>query len=125
MKFSPCRPTSGHSEEFEPMRVLATALVVGGGALAVVNAASAQGDPAAGHALAQEWCASCHAIEPMQPTPPGSPAPSWSAVARMPSTTSMALHAFLLTPHVRMPDLRLTPAQIDDVVAYILSLRRQ
>jgi hypothetical protein len=41
----------------------------------------------------------------------------------MPSTTSMSLHAFLMTPHGQMPDFASTRAQIDDVVAYILSLR--
>jgi hypothetical protein len=35
----------------------------------------------------------------------------------------MSLHAFLITPHANMPDYRLTPQQIDDVVTYILSLR--
>jgi mono/diheme cytochrome c family protein len=36
----------------------------------------------------------------------------------------MSLHAFLLTPHANMPNYRLTSEEIDDVVAYILSLRR-
>jgi hypothetical protein len=41
----------------------------------------------------------------------------------MPATTSMSLHVFLLTPHANMPNYHLTPQEIDDVVAYILSLR--
>jgi hypothetical protein len=36
----------------------------------------------------------------------------------------MSLHAFLLTPHANMPNYRLTSKEIDDVVVYILSLRR-
>ena len=34
-----------------------------------------------------------------------------------------ALRAFLRTPHAAMPDLRLTPDQTDDAVAYVLSLK--
>lgn len=84
------------------MRVVATWFLVAGVGFAIVDAAFAQvpaGDPAEGHRLAREWCASCHAIERNQPPLPGSVAPAWSAVARMPSTTSLSLRAFLLTPH--------------------------
>jgi mono/diheme cytochrome c family protein len=87
------------------------------------SAAAAEGaDVARGHALARAWCASCHAVEP------GAEAafadiPEFSAVARMPSTTSPALHAFLSTPHGDMPDIKLKKGQIDAVVAYILSLK--
>ena len=35
----------------------------------------------------------------------------------------MALDVFLQTPHHRMPDLHLSRTEIDDVSAYILSLR--
>jgi mono/diheme cytochrome c family protein len=42
----------------------------------------------------------------------------------MKTTTEMGLHAFLQTPHQRMPDLHLSREEIDDVAAYILSLRR-
>jgi hypothetical protein len=36
----------------------------------------------------------------------------------------MGLRAFLQTPHDRMPDLHLTRNEIDDVAAYILSLKK-
>jgi mono/diheme cytochrome c family protein len=42
----------------------------------------------------------------------------------MKSTTFMGLRAFLQTPHDRMPDLHLTRNEIDDVAAYILSLKK-
>jgi hypothetical protein len=51
--------------------------------------------------------------------------PSLAAVAAMPSTTSISLHAFLMTPHANMPNYRLTAQEIDDVAAYILSLRQR
>ena len=44
-------------------------------------------------------------------------------VADTPGMTRTALRAFLLTSHPKMPNLILTPEQMDDVTAYILSLR--
>ena len=41
----------------------------------------------------------------------------------MPSATALSLRVFLQTPHVRMPDFQLSNNEIDDVVAYILSLK--
>ncbi len=95
-----------------------------GGMLALATAQAAaqvqEGDVAAGRRLAREHCSACHAVEPG----PGTGPMGFAAIARMPSTTSMSLRAFLLTPHPRMPNYKHTPAEIDDIVAYILSLRR-
>ncbi len=76
------------------------------------------GDAAAGQKLVQAQCSTCHG-----PRPGPQQAPSLEAIASMPSTTSMSLHAFLMTPHANMPNYRLSSQEIDDVVAYILSLR--
>jgi mono/diheme cytochrome c family protein len=83
------------------------------------------GDPDAGRALAERWCANCHVVEASQRDATANGAPTFTAVARMPSTTEVSLKVFLLTPHDRMPDLHLTNAERDNVVSYILSLRPQ
>lgn len=83
----------------------------------------AQGDPQQGLALAQSWCSSCHMVSPRQQNAANDGVPSFASVARMPSTTQMSLEAFLQSPHPPMPDLKLTRVQLDDVAAYILSLR--
>ena len=49
--------------------------------------------------------------------------PPFPEVARRASTTALSLNAFLRTPHARMPNVALTPAQLEDLIAYILSLR--
>jgi hypothetical protein len=36
----------------------------------------------------------------------------------------MSLRAFLQTPHPTMPNLMLTPDETDDVIAYLLTLKR-
>ena len=87
-------------------------------------AAQAQGDPEAGRRLAQAQCSSCHAVGPGHAESPTADAPPFPAVAQMPSSTRLALHSFLRTPHPPMPDIVLTGPQLDDLAAYILSLQR-
>jgi mono/diheme cytochrome c family protein len=82
------------------------------------------GDAEAGRLIATTWCANCHAVAPGASPPTGDAAPPFAAVAARPSTTALSLRVFLQTPHVNMPDYRLTPQQTDDVTAWILSLRR-
>jgi cold shock CspA family protein/cytochrome c2 len=95
----------------------------------VVTAASAQivptvGDPKAGRAFALQNCTGCHVVSSRQLTQPRvANGPSFQAVANMRSTTEMSLHAFLSTPHPKMPDFILAPNDEADVIAYILSLR--
>lgn len=82
------------------------------------------GDTGMGRQLAQNWCSDCHAVGPAGDAANGE-VPSFVSIANMPSTTSISLHAFLQTSHERMPNLVLTQTQIDDVVAYILSLKNK
>ena len=83
------------------------------------------GDPAKGRIIAQTWCSACHVVSPDQQHAGSDAVPSFAAIARMSSTTSMSLHAFLQTPHPPMPDLKLTHNEMDDLDAYILSLRQR
>ena len=85
--------------------------------------ARASGDADQGRRLATSWCSGCHQVGPRTQATASDAIPSFRAVAAMPSTTSMSLRAFLSTTHPVMPDLKLTNGQIDDVGAYILSLR--
>lgn len=117
-----------------PRRTITTALAAAAMALPLLTApaASAQtagGGPAQaelvaqGRRVAETWCANCHLVAPGARGPAGDAAPPFPAIARMPSTTEMALRVFLQTPHARMPDYRLSTAELDGVVAYILSLK--
>lgn len=87
-------------------------------------AAQAVGDVRAGQRLAATWCSACHVTARDVRGPASDPAPSFAAIAAMPSATAMSLRAFLQTPHRIMPDYNLTRRETDDLVAYILSLRR-
>ena len=99
-----------------PLSLLAAALTV--------SPALAQ-NRANGESIAKTWCAGCHNVDGASPQFGRTDAiPSFSAVANMPSTTTMSLRVFLSTPHARMPDYNLTQQEIADVSDYILSLKK-
>jgi mono/diheme cytochrome c family protein len=81
------------------------------------------GDADAGRYLAEMWCSTCHVVTAAQSQGTSTGAPTFRAIAADTAITPMALSAFLQTPHHRMPDLHLSREEIDDVSAYILSLR--
>jgi cytochrome c len=85
------------------------------------------GDPAAGGRLARTWCANCHVVGPGQAATPatGDAAPTFASVVARPETTALSLRVFLQTPHQRMPDFALSRAEADDLIAYMLALRRR
>lgn len=85
--------------------------------------ATASGDGTSGYRLASAWCAECHAIEPSAVSI-GKPAPPFVEIANLSSTTELALKVFLQTNHRSMPNFILKPGDTDDLVAYILSLKR-
>lgn len=103
----------------------------------LMGAAAAQdmtGDAEAGARLAKDVCAMCHVVSDDQSQLTRSDqfpdqeryalyAPAFADVAADPAVTAMSLRFLLQTPHLRMPDLHLTPQETDDVSAYILSLK--
>ena len=90
------------------------------------NATAQEGDVAAGRAFAHETCISCHVVEPTKSSPRlVVVGPNFQDVANTKGMTATALRVFLTTSHPKMPNLMLTPEQITDVTAYILSLREQ
>ena len=91
--------------------------------LGVTARAQNTGDADAGRKIAQTWCINCHVVAPGQVQGTSNGAPPFTAIAAQTDISPMALRAFLQTPHHRMPDLQLSNDQIDDVSAYIFSLR--
>lgn len=77
---------------------------------------------AAGAALAEAWCAECHALAPdaMETTATTDAAPPMGRLARLDDD---ALRAFLSQPHPPMPPLILANDEIDDLIAFIGTLR--
>jgi len=97
-------------------------LAVLGGAHAAL-AQDLPGNAVDGHALASAVCDACHEIEKGALETDAGAAPSFQSIARNPAMTALALRVFLGAPHADMPDLILTTAEADDVIAYIVSLK--
>ena len=87
-------------------------------AATTIAASQVQGDPAAGRLLVERSCSECHSQSSDVKR-----APPFAAIAAMPSTTSLSIGVFLRTSHPTMPNVMLGPRELDDVIAYILSLR--
>jgi cytochrome c len=101
------------------------AMIVAAALIATAFTANAQdGDVAAGRTLAREACNSCHVVDPTNASPRVVViGPNFQDIANTKGMTATALRVFLTTSHPKMPNLILTPEQIADVSAYILSLR--
>ena len=80
------------------------------------------GSVSAGHRLAEAWCKDCHAVEARPAV--AKAALDFTAIANQPSTTELSLKVFLKTSHPSMPNLVIAPDDADDLVNYILSLKR-
>jgi mono/diheme cytochrome c family protein len=88
----------------------------------------------AGQDLALRQCSLCHVVsgDPRYRPFLGPPAPSFEEIANAPGTSAQSLRRFITTTHwdqttipAAMPSQNLVGSETDDVVAYILSLRKQ
>ena len=105
------------------MRVAMVAGVLAVSACAA-NAQDAPGNPEAGRVFARHVCSPCHAVTAEQASQRTiAIGPDFQTIANGSGITATALHAFLQTPHPKMPNLILTPEQSADVIAFVLSLR--
>lgn len=77
-----------------------------------------------GHAFALEVCSECHVVAPGQETPATDAVPTFHNIAQNPAVTEMSLRVFLQTPHAQMPNFILSRIQTDNVISYILSLKK-
>lgn len=98
--------------------ITALALMIGtaGGAPAA--------DEASGLKVARKLCVNCHIVEPGGGVRTvDASIPSFMAIANKPGRTESRLSGFVLNPHPPMPQVQLTTNEIENIVAYILSLK--
>ena len=79
------------------------------------------GSAEAGKALAGRWCAACHLVQLRLTT---IDPPTFTAIANDSSKTPDYLRTFLVSPHKDMPPIQLTPSQIEDLIAYLSTLKQ-
>ena len=85
----------------------------------------------AGRSFAQRVCGVCHVVTAQSMETPllSPPGPSFAVLAQRPLLTEQTLREFLASnhgamgPHEAMPDPRLVDYQIDEIVAFMMSLR--
>ncbi len=90
--------------------------------LSAASGAAAGADTGHGENLARQWCSSCHLATSDQASG-GDSAPTFEAIAETAAERTSDLRAWLADPHPPMPNLDLTRYEIDDLLAYIESLR--
>jgi mono/diheme cytochrome c family protein len=78
-----------------------------------------------GHRFARESCSQCHLLGDETGRSMNEEAPPFNQIANTPGMTSTALKVFLVTPHRHMPELIVGGDDAENVVAYILSLKKQ
>ena len=81
------------------------------------------GNAKRGEILAQMVCAECHAVEKGAVRSRNGNAPAFTTLATTPGMTPMALRVALRTSHREMPNLVLKNDQVDDVIAYLATLK--
>lgn len=101
-------------------RLLVFAMLMTGLGAAQLFAQTA-GDYVSGRRFVQQRCVGCHALAPGSSTVI---APSFPDIARNRSKTDDYWRNWLKQPHEPMPDYRLSPEEIDDIIAFLHSLEK-
>ena len=79
---------------------------------------------ARGQEIAERACVGCHSLGGQAGRKvEGIDVPSFGAIATQPHQTPQRLQSFIMTPHRPMPGINLSLAEVNDVVAYLLSLK--
>jgi len=76
-----------------------------------------------GRLIARHWCAACHATGTSNRT--SDTAPAFKIIADDPARTPARLRLWLTAPHPPMPNPGLSRVEIEDVIAYIRSLKSE
>ena len=92
--------------------------------MVIVPQIAAAQDVEGGSNIAKRWCADCHTIERTPPRARADSVSSFVDIAARPGTSKLSLYASMTAEHGRMPNFSLTNAEMNDLSAYILSLRR-
>jgi mono/diheme cytochrome c family protein len=90
--------------------------------LATSTAAVELGSASAGKDYAQRVCAACHDIE-KDDVALFTDVPSFQEIADTQGMSPRALRVWLQTSHPKMPDLIIPADDMDNVIAYIMSLK--
>lgn len=80
--------------------------------------------PVDGRLVADEMCSECHVVSRNQKSGEDLPGPDLVVRMRDPGMTGLALRSYLQTSHPIMPNIRLDRDRTDDLIAYLLTLKK-
>jgi len=104
----------------QPVLIVVTAIAL----LALPAPAVAAGKPGQGRAIAAEHCVKCHAIPDYSDNSGLDIAPTFAALAaELDGDGEARFRRFLARPHWPMRQFTLSPSDIDNIVAFMQSLR--
>ena len=83
------------------------------------------GDARKGLDYAQKVCSACHNVQLSDSPSPNSMAPPFKQIANTQGMSVTALTVWSRTSHPTMPNLIIEPRDMDDLIAYILSLKNR
>ena len=97
-------------------------------AAALAATSDGPGSPGYGRQLTEDICGECHRVSADRSAKPPPmqedlAAPDLTERMRAPGVNEMALRSYLQTSHPVMPNIRLTPEQADDIIAYLMTLK--
>ena len=81
------------------------------------------GDAEYGRGLAIRWCSSCHLVTANQENAKAD-APPFTTIAQSPNFNADRLSRLMLAPRPNMAKLSLSRSAVDDIAAYIVSLKK-
>lgn len=122
MEARPRRSGGIHTVRNQSRRTLLTRALTGFLLIVPVSGTSLAADAAAGLALAERWCNSCHIVKREQPGMEAEmPGPHFATMTEYPRER---VRAALGSPHPYMPEFKqLGDGDVDDLVAYLRSLQ--
>jgi len=88
-----------------------------------VLAQTAEPSATRGHELAVRLCSSCHVIDDASKAAVPAGIGTFRGIANSPGQSAERISNVLILPHLPMPDNQLTRDEIQDILAYLESLR--
>lgn len=87
------------------------------------GASPAEPQAESGKALAQRLCSNCHVVQDGAGASVPAGVPPMRAIANRPGQTGARIKEMLIAPPHQMPDMQLTLQEIEDLLAFLQSLR--
>jgi mono/diheme cytochrome c family protein len=108
------------------MRVVLTALALALTAptVSLAGPVTSAPDPAYGKVLAERLCSNCHLVSSAQEQV-NVDVPSFHEIGNLQSQTEGSIMAKIVMPKHSMPVIPITKSELEDLAAYIMSLRDQ